>query len=227
MDSRQRVLVLPGAGSPFVVEAYRKVYEAIEIEARQRGAEIKTVIYPGQGRDSHDQLTFKGAVEIAQADCRRYRPDRLICRSFGTLVAAQALSSEDEWVKACDVSVFWGPRLGSKRRQAIPPEQQEKQIRDALVKRGTRLAPDFYHTLPGIEELIGGAKCKLLIVRGSLDEYNTKADLEKLKTIHDRDQGAFGSEVIEIPELPHEVLASEVSPVGLAQYFSCLFEGTV
>jgi len=223
--SRQKILVLPGSSGRNGSDRYEQVYATIEREAGRRDYDCRVISYPGQGGKMSGLLNYSSALATTLMACHEFNPDRLIGRSFGCVVAAGALGSEDEWVNKCKEAILWGPGFRATLDRLFSTTEKKLEAIKGFADYDTFLSPDYFDTLPSIENLIGIAKCNLRIARGSGDKYNTKDDLNYLAAVHHRMQPGYSREVVEVSGLIHEVIQAEVSSEELlARYFGCLFD---
>jgi hypothetical protein len=218
-----RVLVLPGSSSPLNAR-FSAVFAGIESEAKRRGFEYQLVLYPGQNGRASGLMSYSSTLAQAAVLCDRFQPDWLIGRSFGCCVAAGLLASCQPWVRNCVGAVMWGPCLPATVKRIWPTDEDRRSAtRKYAEERNTYWAPDFLEVFPAIEQLVRNSASNLRIARGTLDEYNTLADLNLLEAVHQQGQPAYHRIVKSLDGLPHEVVPDELTPTQRQSYFETLF----
>lgn len=222
MDKR-RVLVLPGTSSP-VEGRYVQVYSTIAEEAERRGYTCRVACYPGQEGRSSGILSVETATERAKELCEEFRPDWIIGRSFGCVVAATVLTDAEAWIEGCAGAVLWGPGLNATLFRLLPTPERRREKAAEYQDWNTFLAPDLFDTIPPLENLVRTARCNLRFARGSRDQNNIREELDFLAALHWRMQPEYLREVMEIGGLEHTVVCDEVSSELLGRYFNVLFD---
>lgn len=205
---------------------YLEVLELIEEEARSHGFEPLLVRYPGHpDREgvSEGKLSFDSALSKVLDECRKVKPDWIIGRSLGGLLAPAALSISEPWVEKCQGAVMWGPGFKAQMNAEWPTPEKKAHSIELYREFGTELAPDYFDTLPDVEALVVAAACNLRFARGSRDKYNCTDDLRTLESTHSRSQPRFKREVVVITGLDHSPTRQKLNPDQLKLYTSCLF----
>jgi hypothetical protein len=213
-----RVMILPGSTSPRGSSYYEDIYSTIEDEARKRGLQVLTVLYPGQDGDGNGFLSYETAVESTLKTCRQYHPNWLIARSFGCSVAAGILSVDENWIENVEMAILWGPCMRRTLNKIWP---SIKRKRDEIVeyrRNGTNVSLDFFEQYPAIEDTIADAKCNIRLIRGSEDIFNSDIDLEELKNTHAVKQPNFRREIKILIGAKHTVTNKNVPSSVLNQY---------
>jgi hypothetical protein len=220
-----RVIVLPGSSSPIGSPYYKEIYATIEDEARNRGFEIITVVYPGQMGESSGLLEYSTAVERSLEACRTFRPNWMIGRSFGCSIATGVLGVDEDWLAELKSAALWGPCTRRTLHRIWPTvEDREREIAE-YRKHGTYVSLDFFDSYPAIETLIGGARCHLRLIRGSDDIFNSDSELEELAAFHDSTQPSFRSETAKLEGAKHTVTKENVTAPLLKKYLNCILPG--
>jgi hypothetical protein len=221
---KRKIMVLPGSSGRAGSERYEGVYATIERGAEQKGFKCLVISYPGQSGETSGRLNYSTAYNTATVACRQFQPDWIIGRSFGCVVAVGTLGSGENWVKGCEGAVLWGPCFRATLDDLFPTVEEKEEAIKGFREYDTFLAPDYFETVPAIENIIGVAQCNLRIARGAFDKYNTRQELDFLVAAHRQLQPTYVSEVAEVSDLMHEVIQTEVSPQLLTNYFDCLFD---
>lgn len=219
-----RVLVLPGSAGPTGSEEYKQIYATISDEAMRRGLECKVTFYPGHEGLSSGLLTYASALSKALGECREYRPDWIIARSFGCVVAVGLLGSEEGWVLRCQGLVLWSSVLGSSINRIWSTEEKRRETISGHREYDSYLAPDFFESIPAVEDLIRTARCNIRLARGTRDTSNTEEDIALLAETHRHTQPDFLTEVVAIEGVAHGVSKCSMPNNLLADYLSCLFD---
>lgn len=223
MKPKLRLIILPGSSRPGS-KGYDAAYAGIKSEALRRQFDFKLATYPGQAGAGSGLLDYDAALTNVLDLCRTFRPNWIIGRSFGCLIAAGSLASVESWVDGCSGAVLWGPCLGRTIQRLWPTVADRKAEIDGYARYGTMLSPDFFETLPAIEEMIRGARSNLRICAGSFDKYCACTDLETLAREHGNSQPRFAREIAFLDGLPHIVVPEETPEEALSAYYSCLFD---
>lgn len=217
-----RVIVLPGSSSPLGSPYYKEIYATIEDEARNRGFEITTVLYPGQMGENSGLLEYPTAVERSLEACRIFRPNWLIGRSFGCSIATGVLGVDEDWLADLKSAALWGPCTRRTLHRIWPTvEDREREIAE-YKEHGTYVSLDFFDRYPAIETLIGEARCSLRLIRGSEDIFNTDSELEELSAFHASKQPSFSRKIVKLDGAKHTVTRDSVSASLLKLYLGCI-----
>lgn len=133
------------------------------------------MVFPGQGASDGEELTFEGSLASILREGGEFRPRWVIARSYGCLVVVAAAGTNAEWVRSCEGMALWGPCTGRTTQSRWGTDDKQAATIAEYAKHGTRLARDFYTTMPAIEDRIRDARCFLRIVRGGAGRVQHEA----------------------------------------------------
>lgn len=218
--SKARILIIPGAASPLSRE-YTPVYALIENEARCRGGNVRTVVFPGQCVPG--TLTFLSAIRSTARLWKDLNPTWVIARSFGCVVLAKLLSDQ-HLTRSLQGAVLWGPTLSAWVKRFLPTEHDRIQEVEKYRQHGTNLEPRFFDDFPALEILIEKLALDVRLSRGSLDKFNSREDLCYLAAIHQRENPSRTRDVVEIRSLGHSVTSpGKRRRTSVSAYLDALF----
>lgn len=187
--SINKLVIFPGAGSPDARE-YRKAYAVFTQYGERYGInEIDTTIrWPGQTLNYailSETLTFSTSLVLARRRIEELEKGTsyvILGRSYGTMVALRAVL--DCKPQKMQSMILWGPpplwRLWEGFVRDWHTEQQ------AALRRGTRLADDFFSQLQPIESLCchaASANIPIVIATGEVDQYSPPTFLDYLESL--------------------------------------------
>jgi len=203
MHSPRNILVLPGSASP-LAPAVTSAYETIVNEAARRAVKLRLLVYPGQRLGEGGRLSYRTALKAAQEACEAERPDWIVGISLGTIVALGLACESPRLMRNCSGMVLWG-YYGSETLQSRWGNEslQRASARLHALKLRTQFASDYFAVHPHPEGMIPKAACSMRLARGSVDELNSLAELERLAAMHTAAQPDTRCEVIEVPNAGH------------------------
>lgn len=232
---RKQLAILWGSSGAYGVDrfgertAYWDALELIEQGAALHGYEPHLILYPGHPSkrgSTKGKLSFCSALLKILGDFRELRPEWIIGRSLGALLAPAALSCGNDWAKMCKGAVMWGPGFKRYMDTEWPNDQKKAEAVKQYRKYRTSLVSDYFDTLPTVETLVRTARCNLRLARGTKDRYNSNSDLRRLKVLHARNQPAFKRHIVVLPGFDHTPTRKMLSNDQLKSYFECLFGGS-
>ena len=206
---------------------YMYALDLIKEGAKQHGFEPHLVLYPGhpdENGTTNGTLSFCSALLKVLDDCRKLQPEWIIGRSLGALLAPAALSCGGDWVKVCRGAVMWGPGFKTYMDAEWPTAERKAAAIASYLKHGTRLASDYFDTIPEVESLVPGAKSNLRFARGTADKYNSNGDLKRLELLHSAAQPGFKRRVVFLERVDHTPTRWTLSAEQIQCYFNCLFD---
>ncbi len=189
-SSINKLVVFPGAGSPDTPE-YRKAYAVFTQYGERYGInEIDTTLrWPGQSLNCasvSETLSFPTSLALARTKIAELEVNEtsyfVFGRSYGTMVALRAvLDVKPQKMRGL---ILWGPPPLWRLWEGFVRDWHEE--REAALRRGTRLADDFFSQLPPIESLCceaASAKIPVVIATGEVDQYSPPTFLDYLESL--------------------------------------------